>query len=372
MDESRSTSAFKSKVFEILVGPSAEPFFAHADILSKCGVLRKEVEGLWNENSGKKIVWNDWTVNGADKFLEWLYTDDYTCPYPVAPTEDKPTEDPEASGRKPDIFRFLSNDASSGVDDRNMEAPVEASDLPAVEWASEIMPVEEEFPADLAMDQNSLKKVECEATPNLEEYQKFPALQDLNWTGCRKLHKTSQAEEYENWTGRIVWKPAELDYESTFMTHAQVYIMACYYLVDGLKNMAWQRLRAVLISIGTPQRGSRVVGNLVKLIQYVYGKTGPCDADNNDEPLRELVSTFMALHLTQLRGPEVDDLWASTVESDREFVVDCMSKVVRRVQHLEARGIQARDVVDTDSPFTPGKHKKHKGRRTNGIYGWGT
>ena len=30
----------------------------------------------------EKIIWPDWTVGGAERLLEWLYTGDYGFPYP--------------------------------------------------------------------------------------------------------------------------------------------------------------------------------------------------------------------------------------------------------------------------------------------------
>ncbi|KAI4107382.1 MAG: hypothetical protein L6R37_001613 [Teloschistes peruensis] len=322
MDESRSTSAFKSKVFEIFVGPSAELFFAHADILSKSKVLRTEVKGLWNEASGEKIVWNDWTVNGAEKFLEWLYTDDYTCPYPVAPIASK--EDGEASGINfADVYSSTANVYSSTND-----APVN-SDLRITGWGGFCEGTAPKTADGAAVEEVSHVKVIGAS--------KLLALRDLNWLGCHALDKTSQAEEYEKWTGRMQWTPAELNYESTFMTHAEVYVMACHYMVDDLKNMAWQRLRSVLISVGTPQIGSPVVRNLVTLIHYVYQETASQDVNSNEEPLRELIVTFMALHFKQLKGSAIDDLVRSRADIDREFAADLMSTLMHRIESLEAQ-----------------------------------
>ncbi|KAL9579485.1 MAG: hypothetical protein Q9212_005085 [Teloschistes hypoglaucus] len=324
--------SFQSKVFEIHVGSSAEPFFAHADILSKSKVLRKEVEGLWKEKLERKNYWPDWSVNAADKFLEWLYTADYTCPYPVEPIV--PHKDGEAYDHNSADLRSSSNDAlvnSSGGNVRS-GSRYESSNISLDNtggrgiWGGAAAGTTSD---DAAIEEMSEVKVIGAS--------KVLALRDLNWLGCHALDKTSQAEEYEKWTGRVQWTSAELDYGSTFMTHAEVYVMACRYMIDDLKNMAWQRLRSVLISIGTPQLGSAVVGDLVTLIHYVYQETAPRDVDDNEEPLRELVVTFMALNFKQLKGSAVDDLVRPRADVGGELVADLMNKLIHRIESLEAQ-----------------------------------
>ncbi|KAL8673694.1 MAG: hypothetical protein Q9224_007518 [Gallowayella concinna] len=157
-------------------------------------------------------------------------------------------------------------------------------------------------------------------------------LKDLSWSGSRPLGKLSQAEEFEKWIGHELRRPDQLDYEATFQTHAELYQLGCFYLLDELKDMAWQRLRSVLISIGTPKVGSRVVANLVDLIHYAYEVTGDACKVKEEEPLRKLVTTMAAIHFTGFKGAEVEQLIASPTKSDREFVSDLMAKVMQRLE----------------------------------------
>lgn len=328
-------------MFEILVGPSEEPLYAHANALSKSIVLEKEVEGLWKEKSERKIYWPDWSVNAADKFLEWLYTADYTCPYPIEPKQDR-----EVPGDGSAVVHSPSVDAPFDSSDGNMDRGYRSDgndmgfgDTSVSRWETELT-----VPESVAIE------VEPDVT---ERSTTLLALQDLNWVGYRPLDKRSQAEEYEKWTGRMQSAPAELDYEPTFMTHAEVYVMACRYLVDDLKSMAWQRLRSVLISIGRPQTGSPVVGNLVTLIHYVYRETGQLDVNLDEEPLRRLVVTYMASYFRQLKGSAVDDLVTSKADSDREFVVDFMDTILNEIESVESRF----------APIAPWTNRRKKGKR---------
>lgn len=182
---------------------------------------------------------------------------------------------------------------------------------------------------------------DCLQNSSLNRVKKVPAegplkgLQELHWNGLRPLEKLSQAEEFDKWSGHQLWSPSELDYQATFMAHAELYSMACHYMVDDLKNQAWQRLRAVLIRIGTPKADTPLIGNLMMLASYVYENTADADSDG-EEPLRMLVSSFSALHFTAMRGDGFAASMLSGNEGDRKFVVSLMTKVGQRMSYLES------------------------------------
>ncbi|KAL8918899.1 MAG: hypothetical protein Q9208_007080 [Pyrenodesmia sp. 3 TL-2023] len=347
MDNTGSTSPFESPIFEIIAGGSdnTKTFHAHASMLSQSKVLKTEVEGLWKESSEKKIQWPHWTVGGAEKFLEWLYTGDYKCPYP--------TKAPEAASTKKYPQKIYRSDGVGSWDYGNVPA-TDASypeEPPSCDY-DEMKP-EEEGPAEpdimeepfwsnytgkapLASARKKSKSKRSAPVPTPSPA--LPRLQDLTFAGCRPLNKISQAEEFDKWTGHHLWNPTELDYETTFLTHAELYTMATTYMLSDLKNMAWQRLRAVLISIGKPAPGSTVVDNLASLCHYVYTETGGADDGvEEEEPLRMLVSGFAGLHFTGLKGRGMEELMMSKEEADREFVVDLMGKVARQMSYLESK-----------------------------------
>ncbi|KAI4242013.1 MAG: hypothetical protein L6R40_004240 [Gallowayella cf. fulva] len=182
----------------------------------------------------------------------------------------------------------------------------------------------------------------------------FKRLEDLHWHGSRALGKLSQAKEFDKWAGHRRWSLDRLDYEDTFMTHAEMYVMACEYMLDELKNMAWQRLRLVLITIGTPKPMSAVIGNMISLARYVYQETGKVGEE--DEPLRELIVTFAGLYFTKFEGPEFQELIMSSSIGDREFLHDLMMKVMAKVAHLEGNGLSHLTVTQDDNWAIPNIH----------------
>lgn len=306
------------------------------------------MDGLWKESSERKIHWQDWTVGAVEKFIDWLYTGDYVCPYPIEARKDESAPAGSAGDDKNDADRAVRSDISeSGV----ME-PAEPGTV-AVEDPVDALPPE----AGWSNWQDGEILRDIEPRP-------LTRLQDLDWQGCRPLGKMSQAEEFDKWSSRRHWEPEELDYEATFLTHAELYAMANQYMLDELKSMAWQRLRAVLVSIGKPKPWSPVVDNTVALIKYACEHTG--GVDDSEEPLRMLLSSFVALHFTSFKGYEVDGLMLSKEEAHREFVLGLLGKVTQQMTYLEMNEESNLGNISSSYREIRGKKKGKKGHTS----GW--
>ncbi|KAL8690348.1 MAG: hypothetical protein Q9218_004189 [Villophora microphyllina] len=332
-----SSSAFKSEVYQILAGPEAKVFHVHANVLAQSKVLANVVSGNRKESQDKSIVWARWSVSAVEKFLEWLYTGDYKCPYPTKPDAAEPSPQPNCNA---------SDDLNLGPDHLYTE-PIKAGYVPPRMHGKKGKKTNRyQVPPDCHVPEPA------EAAPTADtanSAQCLPRLQDLHWPGCRKLERLSQAEEYEKWTGHQLWRPDELDYEDVFMIHAELYVMACHYIIDDLKNMVWQRLRSVLVTAGVPVPGTPLIGNLASLVHYTFKETGT-DGDHED-PLRMLVTAFAALHFTKIKGPETDVLIMSPASSDKEFVVALTSKMAQQMNYLEATASKNLPYTVEDSPW---------------------
>lgn len=307
--------------------------------------------------------------------MEWLYGGDYGCAYPSKVADAVDTEAPEGKslparkswgkgkGKKNGGYRsYASSGATSiepplpPIDDPDVLPTVDDDSAIPLEWTPNGY-VTGRHATSAKKSSNPQRQTPIQTLPPA-----LTRLQDLTFSGCRPLGKISQAEEYDKWTGHQLWRPDELDYEATFTTHANMYIMANQYMLDDLKNMAWQRLKNVLIGIGTPAQGSPVPKNLATLIHLVYQETGSPDGDEAEEPLRMLVTSFAALHFTSLRGLGFQMLAA---EMHPEFMVDLMERVAQHVVYLETGEQQ-------DASF-PGSSAKKKvcGKKVDSyeIYG---
>ena len=294
-------SIFKSDVFKIFAGSSTQPFFAHADILARSDVLRQLVQGSWKESVEQTIRWTEWDDAGVEKFLEWLYTNDYTCPFPTP-----------------------------------VHSPVEEHS-PVKENVGEVGQPEilvEPFDAYIARALTDTTKIQTDATEEPPtKKQKILPLKDLTWSGRKPATKFSQAEEYDKWAGHQLWGLQDFDYGTPFHTHAELYLMGCRYLLDDLRSMAWSRLRAMLVTIGRPPPGSPVTMNIMALILDVYDKLD--DSVDKVEPLKDLLATFVVQNFTAFQASGIEDWATSENKTAREFIAGLMSKLMLRVEELE-------------------------------------
>ncbi|KAI4257698.1 MAG: hypothetical protein L6R42_005493 [Xanthoria sp. 1 TBL-2021] len=283
---------------EYELGSSTQPFFVHADVLARSDILRKLVQGSWKESMEQTIRWTEWDNASVEKFIQWLYTDDYTCPYPTPiawPVEENAGED-----RQIEISQAPSNAhvALAQMDDTN--------------------------PNSDATEEPPAKK------------QKMLPVKDLTWSGTNPAPKLSQTEDFDKWPGHQLWSPQQLDYSAPFGTHAELYIMGCRYFLDDLRSMAWSRLRAVLVTIGRPVPGSPVIANIMDLILGIYDKLG--DPVGDEEPLKSLLTIFVAHNFTAFEASGIEDWATSDNKIAREFVPDLMAKLMLKVKELEDEG----------------------------------
>lgn len=292
-------------------------FYVHADILSRSKVLKAEVEGPWKETSERRIYWSHWTINAAERFMEWLYTGDYKCPHPV-PIDMVANEDDRT-----DSAHFSNNMATT----------------PGPEV------------------REAVKQVT--STVQRRQIPIALRLQDLTWEGCHPLRMISQAEEYDMWAIRHASHPCKVEYASTVETHISLYLMACHYMLDELKNMAWQRLRPTFVSIKNNSLQGHAAGlsHLPRMTCQVYTETGMPDGAE-EEPMRMLLSTFTARHISSYTGSPLHKLMESELEADREFRIDLMHKLQNQVRCWRRNAIVASHTTSGSSDES-GEQKQH-------------
>ncbi|KAL9615062.1 MAG: hypothetical protein Q9167_000485 [Letrouitia subvulpina] len=293
-------SPFGTVIFEILAGFSRKSFFAHAAVLAKSERIQKQIEGNWKDTLQHKLVWDNWSEDIVNIFLEWLYTGDYKCPFPVGISPSSQSSE-ESHAEDQDISTDQEVNQELYAEETLPEPPLEPSLEP-------FDPVEE---------------AKC-AEPKPPDRPLTP-LSDLTWSGDRSIQTTSQAEEFKLWSGFSIWKPTMLDYEDTLMTHAKLYVMADYFLLSELQNLTLHRLRSSLLTLEPLIPESQQMSNVVHLIDYVYEHTvEPIIGEN---PMRRLVSQYAALQFTNFKGDGIRQLLAK----GGDFVPDLMEKYVRRV-----------------------------------------
>ena len=132
--------------------------------------------------------------------------------------------------------------------------------------------------------------------------------------------KRTEAEKCEAWMEKMFDLDYDLDYEPTLMAHAKLYVLANYMLLPGLQAFTFERLYK-LLSTMSRDIGKTVISNLVSLIEYIHATT--TRPDGGEEPLQDLVTTFIAYNFSQFDGVDGERL----MNQNRDFAKDVLVKV---------------------------------------------
>lgn len=151
--------------------------------------------------------------------------------------------------------------------------------------------------------------------------------------------------------------PLQYDYGDILLAHAKVYQLAHYREIDPLKALALGYLQQTLLRIHPvgPDAGSHTIGRIIELTRKVYENTD--HLENDEEPLRGLISSFIAENFSTLRShPDLVPLFDGS-----DIVVDVMGKLSEKLSvsssfpHLVTRSRPTRYVSKlVVSSFLPG------------------
>lgn len=117
-----------------------------------------------------------------------------------------------------------------------------------------------------------------------------------------------------------------LDFEDIFLAHAKVYALAQYKSIAALKALAQERLSRILLKLHPPGSNPHLAKNIVSLATYVYDNTD--SLVNSEEPLRKVISHFVALNFSTLqKNPAAVEMMCS----GGDLVKDVLANVCRRL-----------------------------------------
>ncbi|KAL9018016.1 MAG: hypothetical protein Q9185_004685 [Variospora sp. 1 TL-2023] len=116
-------------------------------------------------------------------------------------------------------------------------------------------------------------------------------MDDEEMTQCAE---GSASEDEELSTGKIL------------LPDARVYMLAQYLQLEGLKSDAFDRLGYFLLQLEPYPFRRGEIKSTANFARFVYTSTYP--SVSSEEPMRKLVSTFVAKDFLFLVGPEVDAL----------------------------------------------------------------
>lgn len=255
---------------------------------SQSPALKKLVFGEMMEAVNGCTVWDDVTEATFARFGQYVYTGDYDGAEPFEP----PALESESSVSEPAPLT-----AQNQVDSNDTLANFarQRTKKKKREWKGGEVVLEPSEDADGA------------ATPL-----------------ARKDAWKSFTEErsYECGVAGIYFAPRNgnnlTEYKEVFLSHARVHMMADYYDIQPLAQLALHKLHRTLCKFTLHDDR---IGDVVSLLRFCF--------EEDERPLlRELVSTFAACHFKQLwTSLEFQDLFASC----GELSVAVMSNLVQRL-----------------------------------------
>ncbi len=247
--------------------------------------MRAIVEGQWKESVNRKLELEEWDEQTVEQLVEWLYSGRYTRLKVASEALDVHPYDHHS---KAPIAR-LKIRSSAGPSPQNSEGAIPVSGG---------------------------------SSDSDEEFYQFPTkLSEIQCHGDRVRVATHERLVAD---GQIAEMRNSLENSarpgSTLVQDAKVYALAQYLQLVGLKRLAFHNIQDVLTSKAVFVRLQHMTGAVVDLSRYTYAHTDALS--NSEEPLRSLVSTFVAVWLPSFTGPDVDLL----MSEGGDFVVDVTSK----------------------------------------------
>lgn len=292
------SSPYVGPFFEILAGPDHTSFLAHAGVLEKSEKFNALVHGGWKDTAEQNVMLEDWDPETVGRLLEWLYTGDYESCYPV---------DAQPVAERPDSGASKSSVPSNPDVEHYQDKP----------------------------KSESANRLQRPVTP----------LTDIYFRKAKPGLVTRNAEAFKQWAAKCTLTPCDFDFEARLLEHAKLYALADYMLLPTLQAEVFQRFKELLVFISAPTY-NRTIGftfpslstadtsifcKISTLVRYIYANTTRLESE--EEPLRELISAFAALHYDQFSDDDMDLL--RSTEEGWEFSGDLHDKMQRNQSTLK-------------------------------------
>ena len=173
-------------------------------------------------------------------------------------------------------------------------------------------------------------------------------------------------------------------YRGPLMAHAQVYVLAHQHLLKDLEKLALQRMAQTLL--GVDIHADHTVVELMDLVEYVYENTDERSEEVGIEPMRKILSHFIAANITgflNAKGEYGPGKVAAmkVVAGGGAFMLDLTRKLGNRLaveasyaENLEKRVREMeKKLADSTEELARGRVKIEETRSRmieENIYGW--
>jgi len=128
----------------------------------------------------------------------------------------------------------------------------------------------------------------------------------------------------------------EEEFGELLLMHAKVYALANYWAIEGLSDLELDRLLRTLQAFQVTGCVHQQTGYIVELVSYIYENTCSRFGNQEKEPMRRMVTKFIALGFTELNSEgEISELMGTF----GDFARDLSSDLTRRIKLAEVGSV---------------------------------
>ncbi|KAF7922990.1 hypothetical protein EAE99_007181 [Botrytis elliptica] len=313
-----------SRLFKFIVGEKvdghATEFFVHEEaIVQLSRPLEALMRGGMSESQAGCTVWDDVSKETFERFVQFAYTGDYTVPVPSYKEMRR-----DGSASKEEFFRRLSIKLLEGrlkeqhlYGQRGIEPLCEPPLPKAPPEPAERAPTQF-FPS--TTPEVGLNWLFRRVT-NPERY-------PVKWAADFKqltLPLLALRNTYDHTCEPREWFHEYQSYSNVFISHAALYILGDFRLVNSLKALALHKLHKTLCIF---QLKNENIKDVIDLAKYVYAEEGGEEGSGGEiGALRGLVCLYMAVNALVL---SLDDGFMELLGEGGQFVKDFFRFQVQR------------------------------------------
>lgn len=276
---SEPSSILSSKSFRFLVGPERQEFAIHLELVaSQSEVLDRLVKGNMKEAIAGCTTWENVDVQTFIRFGQYVYTGNYEGESPLEP-EPEPSIKGEEAHKEDGVMDPLADDDFWGFTTTSKKKPKKKlvfGDKPT-SFLTKREKTWYEFDNERSYD--------C---------------------GVAGIHLTSKNSD------------PQTRYKDVFLSHARVHMMAEYYGIQKLSQLALHKLHRTLCNF---ELHDERVDDIVSLLRY-------CFKEDERVQLRELVAMYSVCHFEKLWQNEE---FRRLLNTYAELSVAVLSSVLVRV-----------------------------------------
>ena len=249
-------------------------------VADQSAALHSLVSGFMKEAQTGTVIWEDVDEDTFVRFAQYMYTGDYPPP----------------------PYDIKENSPAVKDDNANIEEAIALAE-PAQDTS-----IEFGFVPSFATNKKEKKK-----RPQVAERIKFHDL----------VYKVPHLSNFEDICKIRPNESSVEDYTPVFLGHAQLYVFAEKWDIKPLKALVLHKLHATLCKY-KPYEAR--YGDIIELIRYTYEHT-PCR--KRMDPLRELVTQYVAHEQTQIAGSEP---CLALIENGGPFARDLVSIMLEKTR----------------------------------------